>query len=284
MVIYKYYRPNQTYFFDNLMARFTQPDALNDPFDCLPRIKDNDHDIIEHMTREKYIRSLMDCPASKQKLVTKKWEEDCKRKLHDSKKNTRLLRLYSAHQVKRNISNRFGVFSASKCSDNVLMWAHYAENHAGFVVAMDSSHDFFKGGDSVPKNLRGIKCISYKKRRASVCFSTNDLDPEIMLIKSQNWMYEEEVRLIRPLSLADKTEEKSGEEWPIKLFLVPAECIRFVIFGFKSTASMCDEIQSKAKDNPQLKHLKFYGAEVDPDAYLVHKRPYTREQTKATGI
>ncbi len=273
MMIYKYYRPNQTYFFDNLMVRFTQPDALNDPFDCLPRIKDNNLEITRHMKREKFNKRLMSCPPSEQIRVKKSWDKECEKA---SKKHPRLNRLHASHQVKRNISDRFGVFSASKCFDNILMWSHYAQNHSGFVVAMDTSHDFFKGGDGIPKNLSRTKNVSYKYKRASVRFSTNSLDPKIMLIKSRNWMYEKEVRLIRPLELADKVETKDDNEWPIYLFSVPPECIRFVIFGFKTSLSMCDEIQNMVKNKPRLRHVQFYGAEPDPRTYLIHKKQYNR--------
>ena len=45
------------------------------------------------------------------------------------------------------INRAQGVLSLSRTNDSLLMWAHYADSHRGFVLGLDETHPFFNGLD-----------------------------------------------------------------------------------------------------------------------------------------
>ena len=89
------------------------------------------------------------------------------------------------------IYKKSGVYSLSKCYNNELLWAYYADSHKGFCIEYDfdilkqypcNEDNFFdaKYSENVPiissKNLLSIK--------------------EFIATKSLNWKHEEEIRLL----------------------------------------------------------------------------------------
>jgi len=45
---------------------------------------------------------------------------------------------------KQNRFNQVGVLSLSARPDSAVMWSHYADSHRGFVIGLDTNHDFFE--------------------------------------------------------------------------------------------------------------------------------------------
>jgi|SRR5580658_5344823 hypothetical protein len=49
-----------------------------------------------------------------------------------------------------SFERRHGVLCLSEAPANLLMWAHYADSHRGFVVEFDPASPFFCQRDSIP--------------------------------------------------------------------------------------------------------------------------------------
>lgn len=88
----------------------------------------------------------------------------------------------------------------SSCCRNVLMWSHYAKDHEGFCVEYD-----FKslGSSSITCNmLYPVIYTDIYQDRTDEIFKSSDtisnifIDTETALIKSVDWKYEQEWRLI----------------------------------------------------------------------------------------
>ena len=69
---------------------------------------------------------------------------------------------------------------------NLLMWAHYADGHKGFCVEYDFSSEFRK--QMISLNRVHYDTIDLSKEKLSIT--------EAFAIKSKEWKYENEVRLI----------------------------------------------------------------------------------------
>ncbi|PLR58524.1 DUF2971 domain-containing protein [Vibrio parahaemolyticus] len=184
--LYKYtsFRPE---FFSNLLVRGSQKFALNDPFEMTPGAKKR---MAKNDPRDAYFD--------------------------------------------------YAIFSLSETKNNLLMWSHYSDEHKGIVVEFDTNVPIFErkyfkdervleisniglenyeeidanehwlGADSeevfvdldATKTIRLINPGLYNSERPS--FDNFDSILEHFLVKSDEWIYEKEHRIILPLIDVDK--------------------------------------------------------------------------------
>ncbi|MFG0732283.1 DUF2971 domain-containing protein [Photobacterium damselae] len=168
--IYKY-MPLRKEFFDNFLIRGSQKYALNDPFELRPS------------------------SGVAQKIFAENSYFD------------------------------FAVVSLSETNNNLLMWSHYADQHRGIVVELDMSHELFtnyipfpvtKYDDNLDAevldeeenrkrssiNAGTVQRVRYNSHRPSLTKFEDIL--EHFLVKSDEWIYEKEHRIILPLVTADR--------------------------------------------------------------------------------
>lgn len=129
-------------------------------------------------------------------------------------------------------TEQFGVLSLTDKPDNLLMWAHYAASHRGFVIELESKHPFF----SFPANPThsALRKVDYVERRnVSTLISEGDNPYRAFFLKSNYWSYESEWRLVRALQDADRKLEGN-----IYLFELPEMCVSRVILGLNIKAEL----------------------------------------------
>ncbi|WBU63613.1 DUF2971 domain-containing protein [Paracoccus aerodenitrificans] len=127
-------------------------------------------------------------------------------------------------------------FSLSERMDSPPMWAHYADNNAGFVVAFDTENAWFhqrKNGE--------------KTRLQKVAYFDGKLDeplenPQAAFIsKTTDWAYEREWRLYIKNGEADLTVGNADD--PIQLLKFPPEAVDRIILGAKTRPEIADRIR-----------------------------------------
>ena len=127
-------------------------------------------------------------------------------------------------------------FSLSERMDNSLMWAMYADNNAGFVVAFDTENAWFhqrKSGE--------------KTRLQKVAYFDGKLDellenPQAAFIsKVTDWVHEREWRLYIKNGEADLTVGNADD--PIQLLKFPPEAVDRIILGAKTRPEIADRIR-----------------------------------------
>ncbi|MFM5754127.1 DUF2971 domain-containing protein [Aeromonas veronii] len=112
----------------------------------------------------------------------------------------------------RSQVNQYGIVSLSETSRNLLMWAHYADEHRGicigykddFLDSMEKPIDTNHGGHFKPTRVMYDTIRYYKEsdnkkglpEPSELCF-------KILTNKSDDWIYEKEHRCIVPLFWAD---------------------------------------------------------------------------------
>ncbi|MCI2809082.1 DUF2971 domain-containing protein [Eoetvoesiella caeni] len=97
-----------------------------------------------------------------------------------------------------------GVLCLTTEKHDLLMWAHYANNHSGICIGFDSDYEPF----------RDAKPVQYSERRPSLSpdsrYDSGDLLQAALLTKSSHWSHENEWRVIkRPVSDDEKQFYKS---------------------------------------------------------------------------
>jgi hypothetical protein len=156
-----------------------------------------------------------------------------------------------------------GVLCFASIEDNLLMWAHYANNHAGICIEFDKSADFFNGKyknatksifldetiEDCYKNIGELRKVDYEIERPTYIEPSElEYDTESWFVKSPEWKYEEEQRLLLPLDLAEKS---PGLDIPF--YSVEPRIIKSIILGCQMRVSTKKEV---------VKQCQRYGIKV----------------------
>lgn len=276
MVFYKYVSAERIDILQRRLIRFTQPYAMNDPFEGRPDFYELGKDgfvsayaemilRIPYFVWKKYkkrTRTDLDRWALAKEIKT---NPDYAEELYQDSKNQDLLpilreRFYDLH-------NESGILSLSETRDNLLMWAHYAEGHTGFVLVLDGSHNFFKGN----KSLLGFakpERVEYRSERPSMKIEETSKEAalrEIFFVKGLDWKYEKEWRYLKVLADTDKRLIRDVHD--VNLFRLPPKCIMGVIFGCNSTKELQNEILELRHNDSELGHLQIQQVHVSQRHY-----------------
>ena len=169
--------------------KFTKPSDFNDPFDCDP--------IHESENVEEFLEKRPDLLEK----VAKHWNlsgpQICEKKPHMI---ANLRNAIDKGLLGQPASDNVGVCCLTKDPLNLLMWAHYANNHEGFVVEFDIPSESY----DKPKNkveffeLLVPQEVIYSSKRPIVSFD-DSLDKTVekqFLTKGKEWKYEHEERVV----------------------------------------------------------------------------------------
>ena len=304
--LYKYVNPDRTDVLKGILIRFTQASCLNDTFELFPTMDSYFYPLItarllEEMkaTHRSNMLSVMDEHLGQQAydfrlpaMVEDYLEDDTSDVVADMRR--RIRSVIGMHpitsgeqralisQTKEKINERFGVLSLAERADNLLMWSHYADAQRGFVIEFDTANSFFDQRKVFNDPIRRIRRVQYQARRParrlfhekywlrSKQTAQEDLIEYMaalfLLTKSSEWAYEEEWRMILPLSQAHRVITESTED--IYLFSFPANCIRSVILGSKISEKTREEIVDTLK-HPDLSHIELRQAHMDSNQFRV---------------
>jgi len=103
--------------------KFSSPKEFNDPFDCAP-----DYDV------EKNLKYVLENKDLLKRAGIELGLSPAQRIQNKGKMLKNFERATSKEEYGRKIADNTGICSLSKKPLNLLMWAHYAKNHTGFVV------------------------------------------------------------------------------------------------------------------------------------------------------
>lgn len=247
--LYKYLPPDRQSYFTDSFLRFSQPGALNDPFEFLPSIPLSVlSEALRHIRKE-----LLTPPAhapgttrEERRRADREYVRRARQKLPDLPDPTEM-KLKFLDIGRSNIDAKLGVLSLSRRWNSSLMWSHYTESHAGFCVGFDRNHEFFQQSR---RRARGEFCcepVRYSSTRPAVEFRRMTEAEGFLLIltKALDWKYEEEERALAMLAHADKTINASP--FPIALFRVPHEAILDITLGLRVDAGLAQKAATLCK-------------------------------------
>jgi hypothetical protein len=140
--------------------------------------------------------------------------------------------------------------------DNILMWAHYAGQHAGFCLEFRTDNPFFS-------RVRPVTYCRYLPKQDLVEFLTVDIRrlPLYLVTKAEDWAYEKEWRLGDPGSRAGPRE-------------YPPESLTGVILGCRMDEKNREQIKEWCREReprPMLYEAKErrseFGLDINPISY-----------------
>ena len=279
--VFKYVVPDRIDILETLTIRFTQPYALNDPFELQPIFSQlildeefendihpsspNHHARLASVLEKEYdqqprkIRRQISLEQFVERLLQldkadpQAFQDEFDKVVPTFKAGLRLLTPKVRNLYVEELS-KIGILSLSSEATNPVLWAHYADNGRGFVYEFDATHAFFHSRRSPVDELYHLREVHYRNRDA-VGRSLDDLDGnDILCTKTKVWAYEAEWRILAPLEQAKKKVTANGDD--VYLFGIPATALKRVILGAKADSSLAIKIESILKNRCDLSHVE----------------------------
>lgn len=274
MKLYKYISVNNQIIdgiFKDHFLKFAPAHKLNDPFELKPIFKgffrDEQKDRqyqdnwmkqyvlndVRDTDQESFRKAFLDVTYKRTSSINQEvtFEEFCDSPIK-----------YFHEEAYQKISlPRWGVFSLCERKNNLLMWAHYADEHKGMVVELDKHHIFFKQNRTADDIESVLKKVKYTFIRPEVHILENDDREKILFTKSRHWKYEKEWRAIRILEKCDKMIEN------MHLFQFEPTLITGLYFGMRMPREVKKKIIETAKLNYSPSHLKIYDSRLNKTKY-----------------
>ena len=276
MILYKYLPAERIDILENLRIRFTQPNAMNDPFEARPDFyitEEGQARELANVIRQVPLSIFGDGRTATQATADREAYADRAERDPNFAKDLieqSSLQVPNPELVNRlyQLYNHIGILSLSETSNNLLMWAHYAVGHTGFVLEFDSSHDFFKTNDSLTGFAKPIP-VEYKLERPRAQIDEPNLS-EIFFIKGSPWKYEREWRYLKYLNEAD-VRRKDLNNLDANLFRLPPKCIVSIILGCYRVPELENKILALRCERPELQHLRIHRMRASTKHYQLEK-------------
>jgi hypothetical protein len=172
----------------------------------------------------------------------------------------------TVHALTRAMNREIGILCLTEKMDNLLMWAHYASNHTGFVIALNEKHSFFDRGSEIGH----LKKVRYSITRPEVTLldpTLSDMEHiyqwinDIFCIKSEHWDYEQEWRMI--VALRNCQNVIASQQDDICLFELPKSCITGIILGCRMSTEHKEAILNVLRNDDEYRHVSIRQAEMD---------------------
>jgi hypothetical protein len=264
-IIYKYFPVQRITYFQDELLRITQPGDLNDPYECLP-VPPSIDDVIKSMNRI-IEAQIVSYKGKKKEIYRKELVKEFQKEINNIRKNTsdNLTAQYMSKGI-NGLNNYLGIISFSQRWNSSLMWAHYTNSHKGFCIGFNAKHHFFQDYLLQYEESRIFHPVHYSNDRIKVPVGENEeIDVKLLLTKSTDWEYENEVRLIVPLR---ETEKKiSSNPFNIHLVKIPHDLIEEIIIG----ASTDEKITQTLKKFCNEKSIPLYLSKISETKFDMEK-------------
>ncbi|WP_204370111.1 DUF2971 domain-containing protein, partial [Aeromonas hydrophila] len=188
-IYYKYTKFRSIEELSSATVKLSPPQTLNDPFESLLN-KEVEDSLVNNLSLSDVDIDVTDEHSINAVL----------------KKNVVLKRIYDG-------LSDYAVFSLSETPRNLLMWAHYADEHKGICIGYKK--DLFDSIKNKVKTDLGIESytpikVNYDNLRPQILNGKPSKEERKaltfaqLITKSDDWMYEKEHRCIIPMCWADK--------------------------------------------------------------------------------
>ena len=278
--LYKFVTPERVDVLATGLIRFTQPSALNDPFELRPVFEgflteaqiveatNPTWEMLEDALRQRYatlpsdaqalysIDSIVQLVKGSPHLIEKSlapFAAEARRVISDFTPHAREI-------LSKALQTKVGILSLSESVTNPLLWAHYASSHKGFAFELSSNHPYFSRRRSESDELYHLRKVKYVDRRDSGRALSEIDGDDLFVTKETSWKYEEEWRMLALLDDAEEIVEVDGDS--VYLFSFPMEAIRSVILGARSSELLCQRVRLQLASR-EARHIKVMRAELD---------------------
>lgn len=292
--LFKYFGPQGTRLFDNWHLRCSQPGALNDPFEFRPHVAGwGTHEELKAVADarwEAYAKEQYDDLSSR--LGPRMSFAEFRKKIEYDKapmmkealaRDMAHANQEMAEKMAAQINEGIGVLCLCEDPDDLLMWAHYANEHKGFVVEFDTAADFFNTKtppahaklsaediDSYPVEYGYLRKVAYVPTRPTVLLTNLKFDTFAM--KGELWQYEKEWRMLMPLDCAAPGIDTIVDGHRLCLWPVAPATIKRVIVGARAGPQLIERVHT-LKTVKASEHIALERCRIDGEHFRVNFEP-----------
>lgn len=290
--LFKYFGPGGTRLFANWMVRFSQPAALNDPFEFSPHVRSwgtpeeeaaQAGDVWEQRMLEAY---GLQQPGFRSRVPRDAFLASRRRfKAAEVLEELERVRSVAYPQMAAGVTEManagIGVLCLTENPDNLLMWAHYSESHTGFLVEFDTSDPFFTS-TTPPAHVNAdaaetaqfaaeyghLRQVIYADQRPAIVLTAMSFD--VFLTKGTCWSYEQEWRMFMPLSYSPAAHHGPLViPHPVWLWPLPKSAVRRVVAGARASPAVISALRG-LKVDPTTEHIVLEQAQVDLEHFRIN--------------
>lgn len=268
MKLFRYYKAEHALLvLRDLEIRTSIPNTLNDPFELSPNI-----DVSQFTQKrcETFLRNDYN--------IDMWYEKEGRQRGFTSKKNFKRWYLKdiprraaallpkvptNVEQVRKHFADNFSrhwrLVCASEIADSILMWSHYAANHTGIVIELDTEEEPF-----CRIHKWCVMPVVYSARKADY-FHYNkyrEFQREMFAVaatKADGWSYEREVRIV----VAATHPLRDNLYMPLT-----AASITGVFCGCRMPGVVKLEVRTALKQ-PHFSHVRLAQAALHPSEYAL---------------
>jgi hypothetical protein len=259
----------------NARLRYTQPHLFNDPFEFEPHyeIASTDEGILKAALKE---GEELGIPEADTKDFFNLIIREDNREERERRSKRILFELFCRMS---------GVLSLTERCDSLLMWAHYARSHEGFVVGFDLSQwDVTEGPGRGASPQGHLRKVAYSEIRPSSRYLLELSYDEMFFTKSIEWEYEKEWRVIKTLDVKLEAmlavmelvfEDKpvpSELSAPVMLVDFPRASVQSVFLGARSRPEIRAAIEAATSSSRDYSRVALYSAEIDDKTFRLNFR------------
>ncbi|WP_407476586.1 DUF2971 domain-containing protein [Elizabethkingia anophelis] len=234
--IYKYHRINK-FLYDLLINNeiwCASPYTFNDPFDCNLTIDGNNTaDQIRKYFKVANWNNSKDNDEDIQRLINTDFQD---KEAFQKKINS----------ISRKIIQNMGLACFTQTKDNLLMWAHYTEDHKGICLEFDHTKDL--------EFFRPLKKVIYDQKYPIYNYydDKKNVVGQLMLHKSKHWKYERELRLIKMTT---------------GLYRFDPGSLTAIYFGVRTPDEQIKTIKNLVHGQEKYKNVKLFKGTIDTKDY-----------------
>lgn len=163
----------------------SSPSAFNDPWDCKPHF--NTELLADSMENEKHVQWAVDLCRRKTTMSVADIENMRRTLLTDRARATALI-VKISEEIFPEINQRYRVYCLGPDVGNLLMWAHYANDHKGICLEFSLRNEVM---------CCALRCRYLREFPLMKAYSQTDDDNLLLLLaKAEAWAYEKEYRLV----------------------------------------------------------------------------------------
>lgn len=253
---------------------FVEAASLMDPFVSNAAIKQSEEPIAvsdEELRSE--LKAKYDAlPQSLSSLMTFEYFKEQALKERDSiEADIRLRTLPELNTISPQQQKNLTLLCLYERADNPALWQYHSANHQGMVIELDQTHEFF----TAPKYKDAPQIFLPIKYGSERPLKLKDAHPFASLFhRSDNFSNEREWRVLRPISVADKTIQVNDDS--VHLHSMQTSIIKTVTFGSAMTKEIKEKLINLLKNDLRYRHVTLLDCCLDPTQFLLHRVPVDR--------
>lgn len=262
--MYKYLPTERIDILENNLICFNNPLNFNDPFEFNTSFNFSTFESNLYFSLST-LDLLKELPAELLTQIEKLPEETAKKILEETKKT--ILATYKKEKeniiratetTMQNFNSKLieltRILSLTETPANILMWGHYAQAHSGFVIEFDINHPFFSQRRSQKDEFGFLRKVIYQKEYP-ILDVLSDGQVNHFLIKSKDWEYEREWRMLLPQDSSVKKINALEKEFD--LYELPSDAIKTIFFGCNTPEHFKNKMSKLVDSRTDYKHIIF---------------------------